>query len=115
MTTSHDAVSSRQVRGGTAAGVDQASDNAHPDLMTLACQWLSTLPAGAEFTGGQLWEHLPGYVADHPGRCGAAITNLQRRGLIEFSGYGPRSADGEWDRPTRIWRRTDALITGGED
>lgn len=92
------------------AGIDQALDGAHRDLMTLALQWLSTLPVGATFTGGQLWEHLPGYVADTPGRCGAAITNLHRRGFIEFAGYGPRSADGEWDRPTRLWRRTDIPI-----
>lgn len=91
-------------------GIRQAVTNAHPDLMTLALQWLSTLPVGATFTGGQLWEHLPGYVADAPGRCGAAIANLHRRGFIEFAGYGPRSADGEWDRPTRLWRRTDIPI-----
>lgn len=115
MTASQQAPSSRTNRGGGAAGVDQALDNAHPDLMTLASQWLATLSAGAEFTGGQLWEHLPGYVADHPGRCGAVITNLNRRGFIEFAGYGARSAGDGWDRPTRIWRRTDVPIPGGED
>lgn len=115
MTASHQAPPPRTQRGGGAAGVDRALANAHSDLMPLALQWLDTVPEGETFTGGQLWERLPGYVADHPGRCGAAITNLQRRGLIEFAGYGPRSADGEWDRPTRIWRRTDVPIESGEN
>lgn len=114
MTAPQKAPSSRTRRGGGAAGVEKALANSHPDLTTLACQWLATLRVGAEFTGGQLWEHLPGYVADHPGRCGAVITNLNRRGFIEFAGYGARSADGEWDRPTRIWRRTDVPLPGGE-
>ncbi|MCD2117096.1 MULTISPECIES: hypothetical protein [Rhodococcus] len=114
MTESQQAPSPRTERGGGAAGVDQALANAHPDLMTLARQWLSTLSTGAEFTGAQLAEHLPGYVVDHRGRPGAAVTNLARAGLIEFAGYAARAADGGWDRPARLWRRTDVPIEDGE-
>ncbi|MBH0118027.1 hypothetical protein I0Q12_00150 [Rhodococcus sp. CX] len=114
MTTTNEIPSSRRVRSGGAAGVDKALANAHPDLMTLARQWLSTIPVGAQFTGAQLVEHLPGYVVDHPGRAGAAVTNLARAGLIEFCGYAARAADGGWDRPARLWRRADVPIEAGE-
>ncbi|MGV9714458.1 hypothetical protein NXT08_08020 [Rhodococcus pyridinivorans] len=40
------------------------------------------------------------------------MRELNRRGYIEFHGYGPRAADGDWDAPARVWRRTAARVEG---
>ncbi|WP_302071319.1 hypothetical protein [Rhodococcus ruber] len=83
-----------------------ALDSAHPDLMPLARQWIADLPAGATFTAAQMGTNLPPYADDKPCRRGAVIRELNRRGLIEFAGYGPRAAEDDWDAPARVWRRT---------
>ncbi|WP_148222494.1 hypothetical protein [Rhodococcus opacus] len=88
------------------SGVADALSGAHPDLMLLARQWVYGLPEGATFTAARLGEVLPPYADDKPCRRGAIVRELNRKGWIEFHGYGPRAAEGDWDAPARVWRRT---------
>lgn len=86
---------------------------AHRDLLAVAQQWISHQPSGTTFTAAQMAVYLPPHANDKPCRLGALVRELNRRGYIEFHGYGPRAADGDWDAPARVWRRTDVRI-GGE-
>ena len=90
----------------TAHGPEAALAGAHSDLLALAQQWISDQPAGMTFTAAQMALYLPPYVDDKPCRRGALVRELNRRGYIEFAGYGPRAADDDWDAPARVWRRT---------
>lgn len=90
----------------TTTNTANALAGAHPDLMPLARQWVAGLPEGATFTAAQLGELLPAYADDKPCRRGAVVRELNRKGWIEFHGYGPRAAEGDWDAPARVWRRT---------
>lgn len=85
---------------------------AHRDLLAVAQQWISHQPAGTTFTAAQMALYLPPHANDKPCRLGALVRELNRRGYIEFHGYGPRAADGDWDAPARVWRRTALPITG---
>lgn len=93
-------------------GTDRALAGAHSDLLTLAQQWVSHLPVGATFTAAQMALYLPPHADDKPCRRGALVRELQRRGYIEFAGYGPRAADDDWDAPARVWRRTEVRVDG---
>ncbi|WP_240795031.1 hypothetical protein [Rhodococcus zopfii] len=92
------------------SGTDKALAGAHRDLLSVAQHWISHLPTGATFTAAQMALYLPPHADDKPCRRGALVRELQRRGYIEFAGYGPRSADDDWDAPARVWRRTDARV-----
>ncbi|MEE2058266.1 hypothetical protein [Rhodococcus artemisiae] len=91
-------------------GAANALAAAHSDLLALAQHWVSHLSPGATFTAAQMALYLPPYADDKPCRRGALVRELQRRGYIEFHGYGPRAADDDWDAPARVWRRTDVRV-----
>lgn len=95
------------------SGADKSLAGAHSDLLALAQQWVSHQPSGTTFTAAQMAVYLPPHANDKPCRLGALVRELNRRGYIEFAGYGPRAADGDWDAPARVWRRTDMRV-GGE-
>jgi len=90
----------------------RALAGAHRDLLALAQKWVSHQPPGTTFTAAQMSVLLPPYVNDKPCRLGALVRELNRRGYIEFHGYGPRAAEGDWDAPARVWRRTEVRVEG---
>ncbi|UGQ58971.1 hypothetical protein LSF60_05520 [Rhodococcus pyridinivorans] len=98
---------------GSTTGRDLAIAGAHRDLLVVAEQWIAHQPSGTTFTAAQMALYLPPHANDKPCRLGALVRELNRRGYIEFHGYGPRAAEGDWDAPARVWRRTDMRV-GGE-
>ncbi|MFF0240576.1 hypothetical protein ACFYRW_10115 [Rhodococcus pyridinivorans] len=96
----------------SADGPDSAFNAAHRDLLAVAQQWIAHQPSGMTFTAAQMAVYLPPHTNDKPCRLGALVRELNRRGYIEFHGYGPRAADGDWDAPARVWRRTALRVEG---
>jgi hypothetical protein len=95
---------------GSTTGRDLAIAGAHRDLLVVAEQWIAHQPSGTTFTAAQMALYLPPHANDKPCRLGALVRELNRRGYIEFHGYGPRAADGDWDAPARVWRRTEVRV-----